>query len=218
MIKANKAKATATSELSDENIAQLGAFISKLSDTKRLQKELELNDLVLCAKNEEGRALSYESDAVDHHEQAESYQHDADEIESELRKMPALPPKSADEVKKEIVYLTALSWIASVEVISRDGANWLKVMTRPDALYTTLNSRISEGFHNWYRVRPYKIALPAYEIQLALVPFSTVCNNTKALVIKLADYEKDTAYFMRCTGSMHDPHAHWATRHKENDV
>ena len=87
---------------------------------------------------------------------------------------------------------------------------FIVVKTRPNSLVTTLDRKYSKG-ERWYKSKPYKIPLPAYNIRIGLHPYASYALERNALGLALAE-SNDTAHFLSTISRYrHEPHPHWGT-------
>ncbi len=209
MIKATHTKrAPVTLSISSQSLATLARHFTDMGDTVKAQKlgEIESNERIIREYTERNEYRAREIE--DRNREIDTLERVNAGIDQEIAAMP--PPRAIlpEEVEKDLQRVAALPYVKSVEV---DGG-YIKITTRENALYTTLNRKFSRS-ESWYKAKPYKIPLPAYIIRLGIVPYNTLAQNEDALALGFAEPHTDTAHFLSWINRYRQQvNAHWGTQ------
>lgn len=194
-------------QITDEAIAELATHYMRIGDSERVNKEGRIEDLRATIDNDLSRIEYLQQEMQSRTEDVESYKILIEQIQDEITKLPPPPTVTPEEVRANITRALSLAYVKSISI---DGRNII-VTTRVNALYTTLERKYSRA-ERWYKVKPYKIALPSYRIRIGVVPAQSLSNKTDALALTLNEYTADTAHFLPWVNRYsHEPHAHWGT-------
>jgi len=216
MIKATKPNVpTAPLVLTPADIALVAGYLTNAGDAENMQRAEQIKVLQNNTRENEERNESRQRDINENNEMIESNRREIDQLERDIRNMPPARQVPPSEAQSDLVRAAALSYIKSIaiEQITIDGTErpFIVATTRANSLFTTLDRKYSRA-ERWYKVKPYKIPLPAYNIRIGLTPSKTLAQNANGLVLALADHAQDTAHFLPWIHNYtHEPHAHWGT-------
>lgn len=195
----------------EADIAVLANFFTLANDQ---EKEKLLGRKAQISRNiedEEQRIRNRERDIQELEENIKAYKTEQIILAEQIDTLPTVEPVLPEVAKADMEKLLALSYVKSVEFKQIADNPYLVVQTRPNSLYTTLEKKYSRS-GRWYKAKPYRIPLPAYNIRIGLGrAHRTLATNTDGLAIALANAEEDTGHFVDWTRYTHQPHPHWGT-------
>lgn len=215
MIKANKKTATARElDLTEEDIALVADLFSRARDSEGVKKQNRVRRLENEIRDENRRIENSRADIESRERDIVSYQEERDTLTREIAEAPAPVPYPVSGAKADLERARALPWVKSlsIETITVQGADlqFIVAKTRANSLVTTLDKKYSRS-ERWYKAKPYKIALPAYNIRIGLMPHNSCALESRALGLALAD-SNDTAHFLSTISRYkHEVHPHWGT-------
>lgn len=203
MIKANRGKA-GTLAIGAADIERVAQYLTEASDKKRIEM-VERVEAIEESMRENRHGIESRERNIREGEC------EKEELMQRMTNLPPLAEITAKAASADLARAISLPYVKSIRAEQTDGKNYIVATTRENALYTTLDHKYSRS-ERWYKVRPYKIPLPAYYIRIGLLPHKTMATNTDALGIALAEPRKDTAHWLDwIRGYNHEPHPHWGT-------
>jgi hypothetical protein len=206
MKKANTTSPTpATLTATDADIARLADYLASVHDAKRGQLSNSLEECTNSARHYRERAGSLRDDAIGSDGTADEYEETARELTEKLADLPPPQPADVEVARADLLHAAALPFIQSIEVSDE----YVIAHTKKNSLYTLFRRKYSHA-ERWYKVKPYRVPLPAYTIRFTLRPIQSLSQNDNALAIQLTNYRKDTANFIDWTHRYtQQPHPHW---------
>ena len=194
-------------QVTDEEVAQVVAYHSRRSNSELIRLENEKENVQDNSERIRNNIEDYTQRLRGYDEDLESNAERIGYIQKQIDELPTPEPVTEDFAKADLQRALALSYVKSITATD----SCFVIRTRPNALYTTLERKYSPS-GRWYKVKPYKIALPEYYIRVSYTPRNTLANNADGLAISLAE-PTDTHNFLEWVGRRysHEPHPHWGT-------
>lgn len=131
-------------------------------------------------------------------------------LEKQAKAIKKPEPVSPQSVIEDIERIQGLKFVASVK--EGEGSS-LIIRTKPDSLFVTLSTSFLEGGIRDV-IFPVRVALPEYEILVDSGEIKGSLSNSKALRMRVADWDKYCSAFEgRDFGFNHQVNPHFATSH-----
>lgn len=205
----------APSQVDPTTAQALAAYLTLTGDSARAAHESRVSTLRRYIADNTDGIERRQCDIDNLTERNAEHERNITALQSDIATLPPAPVISPLQAKADIARALSLPYIKAITTNTIDGKPFIVATTRAGALYTTLTKKYSKA-ERWYTVRPYRIALPAYRIAIALTPHGSISNDRDALGLALADYEEDTGHWGGWNGYSHEPHAHWGTSNQHN--
>ena len=212
MIKANATKPRASAlEIEAEDIGVVADYLTRASDIEHRRKEERVasiqNNIRDCGFYVERRR----GEIADYEQEIEKSKSELGTIEHEIANLPPTRTITLNEARADIQRALALPFVENIAIERIDDKVYIVATTRNGVLTTTLKRKFSRA-EKWYRVKPYKLALPTYKIRIGTALRNSITQHEGALGLALANPKEDTGYFLDWIGRYsHEPHAHWGT-------
>lgn len=211
MIKANKKKIEIEQYPEPIDLKTVADYLTKAGDTGKIEMREKIEYIKQNMESDENTITRRQRDIDDLKERRERDEVALAETEKELAEMPTAKIYTEDEARADIEKALRLPFIKSVRIENMGEREYIVATTRENTLYTTINRKYSRG-QRWYKSKPYKIALPAYNIRIGTIPSKTHANNSEVLGLALANYREDTAHWLDwATRYYQHIYPHWGT-------
>jgi len=209
-------KTPATLDLRAEDIAKVADYLTRAGNTAGRKLEERKHSLANDNDSYADRIASRQNDIDGYSENIAENEREIATITERIANLPTHRAITEAEAQADLARLVALPFVKSVKSEEIDGKHYIVITTRPNSLQTTLARKFSRS-ERWYKVKPYKIALPQYRIRLGTEVHGSHALNDSALALSLADHN-DTAHWLDWVSHYnHEPHPHWGTTSVSRD-
>ena len=149
----------ATLDVRAEDIAKVADYLTRAGDTagRKLEerKHSLTNDIQSCTE----RIDRDQRDIDTYRESIEANAREVATIAERIANLPTRRTITEVEARADLARVVALPYVKSVKSEVIDGKHYIVITTRPNSLQTTLARKFSRS-ERWYKVKPYKVALP----------------------------------------------------------
>jgi hypothetical protein len=196
-------KVTVNAPVHDEQIQAIASLLTNAKDSEKAGLEQRIESLV-------DNIQQYERDIERSEMYLNRYNSEKVALIKALRELPEETRISDEVARAQAEAILKLSYIKNVSVEEMGGEEYIVIQTRENSMFTTLKKKFSRS-QRWYRVKPYRVSLPAYTIRIAIGTRGNYSNNSEALGIKITN-EDDYSHFSEAVQIYsHQPHPHWAS-------